>query len=255
MTNNQMIWKLFVIILCWICFSAFTKAQSEPEITNSLGMKLKLIPAGSFRMGSEKFEENEKPVHEVTISKAFYIGIYEVTQAQYLAVMGENPGKFKGPDHPADQISWNDAVKFCKMLSQKTGKTYRLPTEAEWEYACRAGTTTEFYWGDSDVGIYEWYSKNSGATTHPVGQKKPNPWGLYDMSGNVYEWVNDSYASDYYSQSPAKDPKGPETGNERVFRCGSWAYGSNDLRSAARGHGTQDHKYSNSGFRIVLEIK
>ena len=208
-------------------------------------------------MGSKGGEDNERPAHKVTISKVFYIGKYEVTQAQYKSVMGENPSKFKGANNPVDEISWNAATKFCKKLSKITEKNYRLPTEAEWEYACRAGTTTEYYWGDSDkdVGIYEWYSGNSGSKSHPVGLKKPNPWGLFDISGNVYEWVNDRYALEYYKQSPEMDPKGAKVGNERIFRCGSWAFGPNDLRASARGHKSQDHKYSNSGFRVVLEIE
>jgi formylglycine-generating enzyme required for sulfatase activity len=158
---------------------------------NSIGMKLVWIPPGEFEMGSDHGESNEKPIHTVKISKGYYMGIYEVTQEQYQKVMGTNPSEFKGDDNlPVETVSWNDAVKFCENFSQKEGKTYRLPTEAEWEYACRAGTTSEYSFGDSRSQLvdYAWYEQNSAITTHPVGTLKPNAWGLYDMHGNVWEW-------------------------------------------------------------------
>jgi formylglycine-generating enzyme required for sulfatase activity len=155
---------------------------------NSISMKLVWIAPGEFKMGSNDGEDFEKPLHTVKITKGFYMGAFEVTQGQYQQVMGTNPSYFKGANLPVEQVSWDDAVEFCKKLSQKEGKTYRLPTEAEWEYACRAGTTTKFSFGDdeSQLGEYAWYGKNSGMKTHPVGKKKPNAWGLFDMHGNVW---------------------------------------------------------------------
>ena len=172
--------------------SKYLKVHSElPESVSSIGMEFKLIPAGTFIMG-----ERDK-AHEVTLTKSFKMGNHEVTQAQYEQVMGVNFSKFKGADHPVS-VRWKDAVEFCNRLSnlpseKAAGNVYRLPTEAEWEYACRAGSTTKYSFGDSasDLGFYAWYAANSGGRTHPVGGKKPNAWGLYDMHGNVWEWSLD----------------------------------------------------------------
>ena len=180
-------------------------------------MKLALIPSGKFMMGSPKDEkdrlDNEGPQREVTISKAFYMGVYAVTQEQYERIMGENPSYFKGGQNPVETVSWDDAVEFCKKLSQKSSKAVSLPTEAQWEYACRAGSTTRFSYGDDDdkLGDYAWYGKNSGSKTHPVGQKKPNAWGLYDMHGNAWQWCSDWYA-DTYANANKTDPTGPAFG-------------------------------------------
>ncbi len=215
-------------------------------IATTIGMKLKLIPAGEFRMGSTE-ADNEKPRHLVTIARPFYLGVYPVTQRENMLVAKENPSHFSGNDRlPVESVSWFDAVTFCNALSQKdglppfykiNGKTvqvpdwsgpgYRLPTEAEWEYACRAGTNTRFLFGNDEnaLGQYAWYSANSGSKTHPVGEKKPNAFGLHDMHGNVWEWCWDGYDANYYGQSRAKDPRGPEAAVPRVFRGGSWDCG------------------------------
>jgi formylglycine-generating enzyme required for sulfatase activity len=235
--------------------------------TNSIGMKLVYIPAGSFMMGSPSNEKDresdEGPQHHVQISKGFYMGAYEVTQAQWQAVMGSNPSNFKGNNLPVEKVSWNDAVEFCEKLSHQEGKTYRLPTEAEWEYACRAGTTTPFYFGQTistDQANYDGnYTYGSGRKgiyrqkTTAVGSFAPNAFGLYDMHGNVWEWCSDWYGENYYSSSPGVDPQGPASGSYRVLRGGSWGYSPGHCRSASRGRHTPDLRGGDvGGFRIVL---
>ena len=169
--------------------------------TNSIGMEFTLIPAGSFMMGCNASFENcvspELPQHQVHIASPFYLGVTEVTQEQWVSVMGSNPSEFKGRTNPVEQVSWNNAHAFIRDLNTKEGCSdcYRLPSEAEWEYAARAGTTTAYWFGDSadDLGQYAWFYDNSNGKTHPVGQTPANPWGLYDMHGNVFEWVQDCY--------------------------------------------------------------
>ncbi len=214
-----------------------------------------LIPAGEFMMGSENGRSDEKPVHKVTISRSFEMGKYQVTQAQWEAVMGDkwwaknNPSHFKGAKLPVESVSWDDAQEFIEKLNAKNdGYIYRLPTEAEWEYACRAGSTGD-YAGDLD-GM-AWYDSNSANKTHPVGEKKPNAWGLHDMHGNVWEWCMDWYSSDYYSQSPSTDPSGPSTGSVRLVRGGSWSGDARDCRSANRDGCAPTIRGDNLGFRLV----
>jgi len=239
---------------------------SEPipkEITIQIGenvsMKLALIPAGKFMMGSPDSEQwhykIEGPQHEVTLSKPFYMGVTEVTQAQYEAVMGTNPSNFKGATNPVETVSRKDAAEFCKKLSEKTRQTVRLPTEAEWEYACRAGTATAFSFGDADsaLGDYAWYDANRGSTTHhPVGQKKPNAWGLFDMHGNVWEWCAD-WRGDY-PNGAATDPQGPASGTSRVLRGGAWSTPPDPCRSADRYSYARGDRYYYFGFRVVVSV-
>jgi formylglycine-generating enzyme required for sulfatase activity len=229
-----------------------SKAEPPKEVNLDLGggvmMKLVLIPAGKFMMGEGKDQ------HEVTISKPFYVGVTEVTQAQYEAVMGTNPSHFKGATNPVETVSWNDATEFCKKLSEKTRQAVRLPTEAEWEYACRAGTTSRFSFGDEDsaLGDYAWHDDNSDRTTHPVGQKRPNAWGLYDMHGNVEEWCADWYGD--YPKGAVTDPQGPASGTNRVLRGGAWFFWPG-CRSADRGNGSPDHGGGpDCGFRAVASV-
>ena len=222
--------------------------------TNSIGMEFVLIPSGTFKMGSSNGESDEKPIHSVTISEAFYMGKYEVTQKEWKAVMGDNPSSFKGDKLPVEQVSWNDIQEFIKKLNQKEGGTkYRLPTEAEWEYAARAGSNSKWSFGDneSQLGDYAWYGSNSNSQTHPVGQKKPNKYGLYDVHGNVWEWVQDWYDSNYYSSSPKTDSKGPSSGSGRVSRGGSWGTYAEYARSALRDYGSPEYRDYNIGFRLV----
>ncbi|MDG2390934.1 MAG: formylglycine-generating enzyme family protein, partial [Planctomycetaceae bacterium] len=203
-----------------------------------------------------KHPTDKETPHQVTLTKAFELGVYEVTQEQYEAVMGENPSRFKGAQNPVEKVSWDDAVEFCRKLSALPAETspgyvYRLPTEAEWEYACRAGTTTVYSFGDSesDLGDYAWYNKNSGNTTHPVGGRKPNAWGLYDMHGNVWEWCQDRYGD--LPSGSVTDPLGASSGSGRVYRGGSWSNFSGICRSAFRIRFTPVNRNLTSGFRVL----
>jgi eukaryotic-like serine/threonine-protein kinase len=231
-------------------------AASLSSFTENLGNNVKLemvaLPGGSFTMGSNDHDD-EKPPHQITLSP-FSIGRYEVTQAQYQAVMGNDPSRFTGNDRPVEHVSWNDAVEFCQKVSNKTGRTYRLPTEAEWEYACRAGSTTQYSFGDDSDQLdqYACYIKNAVSfRTNPVGEKKPNAFGLYDMHGNVWEWCQDWYDQNYYQQSPRNDPPGPAAGTSRVLRGGSWNYVDILCRSAGRLNVEPDTRSVNNGFRVV----
>ncbi|MEI7837572.1 MAG: formylglycine-generating enzyme family protein [Planctomycetota bacterium] len=320
-------------VLClasWVTAVAAEKAKSPlPKYTTldlgkGVAMKLVLVPAGKFMMGSPDSEKDreidEGPPHEVTISKPFYMGVYEVTQEQYEAVMDKNPSEGRevtNPEYkqtpaqynqtPVNQVSWDDAVEFCKKLSAKTGKTVRLPTEAEWEYACRAGSKTRFGFGDKEapvgpisyadavascqklsaktgkkvrvpteaewaaayragrltdkeatLGEHAWYRENSGSVAKPVGQKKPNAWGLYDMHGSVWEWCSDWYA-DSYGNAGIRDPQGPISETFHVVRGGGWISLPRYCRSAYRGAScpaaarfVQQPGFESSGFRVAM---
>lgn len=232
--------------------------QPQSKITNGFGIEMILIPAGEFLMGSEKGWDWEKPVRKVQISQPFYLGKFPVTQAQWQTVMGNNPSRFIGDlNHPVESVSWNDAQEFLRKLGEhEKGKPYRLPTEAEWEYAARAGSTTAYCFGDEPERLseYAWYDQNSDDRTHPVGQLKPNAWGLYDMHGNVWEWAQDWFTENYYRQrrNPDHDPKGPASGEYKVLRGGSW---NNDavwnVRVACRGRREPERRHSDGGFRCA----
>ncbi|MCF6178238.1 MAG: formylglycine-generating enzyme family protein [Geopsychrobacter sp.] len=222
------------------------------------GMEFVLVKGGCFKMGSNDGASDEKPLHEVCVDD-FWMGKYEVTQAQYDKLMkgfwgGGNRSEFKGKNRPVENISWEETQKFIDKLNSKSKKKYRLPTEAEWEYAARSGGKKEKWAGtnsESSLGEYAWYSKNSNSQTHPAGQKKPNGLGLYDMSGNVWEWCSDRYDTGYYSQSPRQNPQGPSKGSDRVIRGGGWDYGPWILRSANRNGGRPGYRDFNLGFRLV----
>ena len=227
-----------------------TPAAAKP-ITTPTGIEMVLIPAGEFIMGDDSGDADEKPAHKVQVS-SFTMDTREITQKAYESLMEKNPSKSKGPDKPVEQVDWYHAALYCNMRSLKEGlkpcydaKTlacdfvangYRLPTEAEWEYACRAGAQTKFSFGDEATKLKAsaWFKANADQTTHPVGQKSPNGWGLYDMHGNVAEWCHDIYSESYYQKTEAKDPCGPATGDKRVLRGGSWRTSEDGCRSSAR---------------------
>lgn len=236
--------------------------QPIASFTNSIGMVFVKVPAGSFTMGSamaSEFDNNELPARTVAISKDFWIGQFEVTQAQWYAVMGNNPSEFKsdkvGEDSrsfPVENISWEDAQEFIRRLEQRDGKKYRLPTEAEWEYACKSGGKDQKYCGGNSLDSIAWYGDNSGKRTHLVGTQKPNGLGIYDMSGNVSEWVSDWYDEKYYAQGVNIDPAGPARGKYRVTRGGTWGGTDEGARAAYRASGEDpDHRDGYRGFRLV----
>ncbi len=204
----------------------------------------------------EVAENDEKPAHPVTLTRPFYMGKFKVTEEQYQQVMGRNPSNLKGQDYPVRMMSWDDAQEFCKRLTAQTKWTVRLPTEAEWGYSCRAGTRTRYYSGDTDKDLdrVAWYEANSKGTVHPVGQKEPNAFVLFDMHGNVVEWCQDEYEDDYYSKSPTEDPQGPTQGGDRVVRGSSWLHDSWGCGAALRSRYTpSDRKFNISfGFRVVV---
>lgn len=238
------------------------RGAGDQTITLDLGeqvtMKLTLIPAGKFVMGSSSDEvgrgEDEGPQREITISKPFYMGIYEIAQGQYEVIMGSNPACFKGATRPVERVSWEDATEFCERLSRKTGKKVTLPTEAQWEYACRAESTTRFCFGDDEkqLAVYARYGQSVEDGTAPVGMSKPNAWGLYDMHGNVWEWCSDRYAKSYANLSLV-DTTGPNSGQTRVLRGGSWNFGPEQCRSACRYEGSPNIGGNLFGFRVVVD--
>jgi formylglycine-generating enzyme required for sulfatase activity len=269
---------------------AFVGAAPAPlkpagEITNSLGMKFVRVPRGKFAMGSPASEPNHNPnqqLHDVEITEPFYLGAHEVTQQQFRKIMGSNPSYFSatgggglqvvGLDtsrFPVDSVTWLEAVEFCKKLAAQpkevaARRTYRLPTEAEWEYACRAGTTTAFSFGKSGTSTqanFDGTQPYGGAPVGPnlrrtcaVGSYKPNAWGLYDMHGNVREWCGDWFGENYYRSSPAKGPPGPKDGTARCMRGGDYSFAAYVSRSAFRGYSEPTNRNARFGFRVVCVV-
>lgn len=275
------------VTLVWLIVCGTTAAQTDSPtvITNSIGMKLVRIPAGEFMMGSPPSEPERDAIeerHSVRITKPFFFGMYEVTQAQYRSIAGEDRSSFKGNDNPVENVEWKKAIEFCNRLSARpqeksAGRKYRLPTEAEWEYACRAGTTTAFHCGDSLSSREANFNGNYPAgdadkgpylrRTERVGTYKPNALGLYDMHGNVAEWCADWYDPDYYFDSPEEDPLGPplgvvptnftNNGDQNYFvvvRGGCWVDDGRACRSAYRFRAMPNTQYRLIGFRIVCEV-
>lgn len=240
------------------------------ELGGGVRLEMVTLEPGSFWMGSDSGENDQKPFHRVTITRSFGIGKYEVTQDQWKAVMVSNPSQF-APAHvfldlPVENVSWDDCQEFIRVLNAKTGMKFRLPAEAEWEYACRAGSAGDFAGNLDSMG---WYYENAGRTrltdsswksgsaaqngneTHPVGQKQPNAWGLYDMHGNVFEWCQDWYDEKYYGRSPGTDPTGATGGSDRVARGGSWGGSAVYCRSSFRGWNAPSSRHSDLGFRLA----
>ncbi len=252
MRLNKAIAATFLLTMIFAIYPGCRRTEdtgSTPDvITTQSDLEMVAIPGGWFEMGSSKGGDDESPVHKVWISP-FLMDRYEVVQEQFKKFQFPDPSHFKNPKNPLDQINWTDATMYCNERSLAEGlepcydeetwdcnfaaNGYRLPTEAEWEYACRAGTDSQYSFG-STLKAHAWFVGNSSRTTQSVGQKQPNPWGLYDMHGNVSEWCNDFYSEDYYRQSPEKDPKGPAKGQERVLRGGAWNSSADSCRSAYR---------------------
>ena len=232
-----------------------------------------LVKGGTFQMGNSKVSNDEEPVHSITLN-SFNIGKFEVTQKEWQTVMGNNPSLFKNENNPVENVNWYDVVEYCNKRSQKEGLTpcysgsgdeitcnfeadgFRLPTEAEWEYACRGGAQSRGYTfsGSNNAGEVAWYEKNS-MKPQPVGQKKPNEIGIYDMSGNIWEWCWDRYDFDYYNKSPEKNPRGPSTGKHRAIRGGSWGHTVNNVTSTIRIIFEPHQEFSFIGFRLVKNVK
>lgn len=235
---------------------ATSSASSQTFTVNGISFKMIRVDGGTFTMGATSEQgddayDDEKPTHQVTLS-TYYIGETEVTQALWEAVMGSNPSKFKGTNRPVEQVCWNDCNAFISKLNSLTGKDFRLPTEAEWEYAARGGNKSQGYKysGSNSLGNVAWYTDNSGDETHPVKQKSPNELGLYDMSGNVWEWCQDWEGS--YSSSSQTNPTGANSGSKLVDRGGGWDYFARSCRVSCRGHVAPDNQGSGLGLRLVL---
>lgn len=259
--------SLIVALASYVPIHAQDKKDPPKNFTNSLGMKFVWIPPGSFIMGSPKEEverqrnTTDETQHKVTLTKGFYMGVYTVTQEEWQAVMGNNPSNFKGEKNlPVEMVSWEDCQEFIKKLRGKDKKLYRLPTEAEWEYACRAGTTTPFHFGETIStdqanynGDYTYGEGKKGVNrkkTAAVGSLPANAWGLHDMHGNVWQWCEDLYGD--YPQKDVVDPQGPEKGEFRVLRGGSWLHDPLFCRSALRLKNIPGRRYNVFGFRLCF---
>lgn len=260
--------SFLILLMVWLMSSPATvpnAASTRPQDgslpqtwRNSIGIEFVLIPAGTFQMGASDAgaHRDEQPVHQVTISRSFYLSTYEVTQRQWRAVMEENPGFFKGGDMPVESIPWYDAKLFIHRLNRRENtEQYRLPTEAEWEYAARAGTQTAYSFGHAvhQLPTHAWFKANAAKKPRPVGQRAPNPWGLYDMHGNVWEWVQDSYGP--YAAPAVTDPIGPEDISHRIIRGGSWLDTPEKCRSSYRLYRHPMDRDGTIGFRLLRMIE
>lgn len=259
------IFLLLAAIVLSGCIGHDNTTDTAPEINNSIGIKFVLIPEGEFYMGSNStpIVAFDDPLHKVTIGKAFYMSECEVTQQQWEKIMGDNPSYFKGDDLPVENVSWDEAQEFINRLNQlENTDKYRLPSEAEWEYACRAGTNSDFFYTEYATDMdnygwsesYGWCAINSNGTTHAVGLKKANTWGLYDMHGNVWEWVQDSWHADYEGAPDDASAWEDENTDTRVGRGGSWMDGPNLCKSSFRGNLPSGSTSNVLGFRLVKDI-
>ena len=261
-TSNQFKMIKLIFFLSIVAIVLYMQSAHAAESKNFQGIPFVLIEAGCFQMGNNKTATDrtvgETPSHKVCIDKSFYMGETEVTQKQWEDVMGTNPSKVKVFDKPVDRVSWDDAQAFIEKLNVKAGgKYFRLPTEAEWEYAAKAGSDTDYSFGDNPKALpqYAWFG-NLGykGSAHEVAQKDPNKWGLYDMHGNVWEWVQDWYDGSYYSKSPTNNPLGPDTGKYRVYRGGSFIGKAANLRSSVRFSALPMTRTHDVGFRLVRQL-
>jgi formylglycine-generating enzyme required for sulfatase activity len=273
--NLQLLYSLFALVYKKMtlpmelsdCFRLPLPKNNSPKssssrtfIVNGVSFVMKLVKAGTFRMGAtpemnDGAFDDEFPVHKVTLTKDYYMGETQVTQALWQAVMGENPSEFKGDDQrPVECVSWNDCQVFIQKLNALTGERFRLPTEAEWEFAARGGNESRgcCYAGSNDLDAVAWHDGNSAEKTHAVAQKHPNELGLYDMSGNVLEWCADWYGENYYQTSPDVDPQGPDTGRLRVLRGGAWYGDAWDCRLSSRISPYPEFRFNFYGLRLFL---
>lgn len=269
-----------LLLLCFVALCAAEEAVSIKEISLKAGTRRVLTvdgleyafrwcPPGEFMMGGETWHEEAKPVHKVKLTKGFWLLETEVTQEMWESVMDTNPSDFKNRQNPVEQVSWNDCQVFCKKLSEKLGQKVQLPTEAQWEYACRAGSTTNFCWGDDEDTLYQYgnycdksntdgydwqdQARNDGFDkTAPAGSYKPNAWGLYDMHGNVYEWCSDYHDAKYYEKSPTNDPENTTPSPFRVARGGSCYFRAAWCRSVCRSLSEPDYRSHLLGLRVLL---
>ena len=247
------------VLVFVLSFAGFSRAvEPAKNFKDPLtGMEFIFVKGGCFQMGDSFGDggDDEKPVHEVCVDD-LYMGKYEVTQAEWQKIMGNNPSYFKGCDNcPVENVSWSDIQEYINKLNQKTGKKYRLPTEAKWEYAARSGGKNEEYAGGNNIDSVGWYDGNSGSKTHPVGQKQPNGLGIYDMSGNVWERVNDWYDGNYYKNGPKNNPRGSDSGQYRVLRGGSWDSEPQHLRASHRDWDEPALRNSGGGFRLSVSAQ
>jgi formylglycine-generating enzyme required for sulfatase activity len=253
--NRNKTEKTIIILLTALCYGGNINSHSNVQ-SHPAEPEMIFVQGGTFRMGctteqQSDCENDENPLHSVTVS-SFRIGKYEVTQAQWKLIMGSNPSNFKGDNLPVEKISWNDTQTFISRLNATTGKKYRLPTEAEWEYAARGGAQSKGYKysGNHKLNNIGWFADNSGGATYPVGTKPPNELGIYDMSGNVWEWCNDWYGA--YPASAQQDPIGASSGSSRVNRGGSWYSYASYCRVSIRNGNSPGHGNNALGFRLVL---
>jgi formylglycine-generating enzyme required for sulfatase activity len=257
--RNKIILAVFLLVFLLGVYFFWLSRSSDAGLPdnriikfNGIQLVMVYIPAGEFQMGSDEGWIDEKPVHRVKISRGFWMGRTEVTQGLWKAVMKNNPSGFpKADNYPVETVSWKDCQNFIVKLSELTKIQFRLPTEAEWEYACRAGTRTDY---PENLSDFAWYDQNSRQSTHPVGIKKSNGFGLYDMLGNVWEWCADWHDKRYYTRSPLKDPPGPVTGIHRVDRGGGWAYDADVVRPARRDGSGPDYATDLIGFRLASDF-
>jgi formylglycine-generating enzyme required for sulfatase activity len=255
--------RRLIALIAALAALAVRAADPAPAAAVDLGggvrMEFALVPAGTFLMGSPENtgSDDESPLRPVTISRPFYLGKFEVTQEQWQAVMGSNPSRFHGAQRPVETVSWNDCQRFLARLAARTGRRFALPTEAQREYACRAGSSTAWVCGNGDehLGDYAWYGANAGGATHRVGTKRPNAWGLYDMAGNVAEWCSDAYAKHTYTEAAVTDPTGPGAGGSMVYRGGAWGDDSDMLRCAYRNCNGPDGANAGVGLRCVMLVE